>query len=65
MPEIPPVSGLPIGRFEDLASPGYDVLVDNGNGNPDPYLAPYKHYIENPFMAGRPVPDFQDSIRGI
>jgi hypothetical protein len=51
MPEIPPVSGLPIGRFEDLASPGYDVLTDNGNGSPDPYLAPYKHYIENPFMG--------------
>ena len=51
MPEIPPVNGLPIGRFEDLASPGYDVLTDNGDGNPDPYLAPYKHYIENPFMG--------------
>lgn len=44
MPEIPPVSGLPIGRFEDLASPDYDFLTD-------PYLAPYKHYIENPFMG--------------
>jgi hypothetical protein len=51
MPEIPSVSGLPIGRFEDLASPGYDVLTDNGDGNPDLYLAPYKHYIENPFMG--------------
>lgn len=51
MPEIPPVSGLPIGRFEDLASPGYDVLTDNGDGSPDPYLEPYKHYIENPFMG--------------
>ena len=51
MPTIPPVSGLPIGRFEDLASPGYDVLTDNGNGAPDPYLEPYKHYIENPFMG--------------
>lgn len=51
MPIIPPVSGLPIGRFEDLASLGYDVLTDNGDGNPDPYLAPYKHYIENPFMG--------------
>ncbi len=51
MPIIPPMSGLPIGRFEDLASLGYDVLTDNGNGTPDPYLAPYKHYIENPFMG--------------
>ena len=44
MPTIPPVSGLPIGRFEDLASPGYDFLTD-------PYLDPYKHYIKNPFMG--------------
>jgi len=51
MPAIPAVSGLPIGRFEDLASEGYDVLVDNGDGNPDPYLDPYKHYIEHPFKG--------------
>lgn len=51
MPEIPSVSGLPIGRFEDLASTGYDVLSDNGNGQPDPYLEPYKHYIDDPFMG--------------
>lgn len=51
MPTIPVISGLPIGRFEDLASPGYDVLTDNGDGAPDPYLAPYKHYIENPFKG--------------
>ncbi len=44
MPEIPPISGLPIGRFEDLATPGYDV-------NDDPYLAPYKHFIDNPFLG--------------
>ncbi len=43
-PNIPSVSGLPIGRFEDLSTPGYDFLTD-------PYLAPYKHYIENPFMG--------------
>lgn len=48
---IPPVSGLPIGRFEDLASPGYDVLEDNGDGCPDPYLAPYRRFIENPFFG--------------
>ena len=46
MPEIPPISGLPIGRFEDLASPDYDFLTD-------PYLAPYKHYIEYPFKGDR------------
>jgi hypothetical protein len=38
------VSGLAIGRFEDLSTPDYDFLTD-------PYLAPYKHYIENPFMG--------------
>ena len=44
MPEIPPISGLPIGRFEDLATPDYDFLSD-------PYLAPYKHYIQSPFKG--------------
>lgn len=58
MPAIPPASGLPVGRFEDLASPGYDVTVDNGNGSPDPYLAPYKHYIDNPFMGFLGTPGF-------
>lgn len=50
MPDIPPISGLPIGRFEDLASPGYDVLTDNGNGNgnPDPYLAPLQTLYRKP-----------------
>lgn len=42
MPEILPVNGLPIGRFEDLTTPGYDF-------NDDPYLGPYKHYIDAPF----------------
>ena len=52
MPDIPPVSGLPIGRFEDLSTPDYDFLTD-------PYLAPYKHYIENPFMGDvQGVPGF-------
>ncbi len=36
-PEIPPLSGLPIGRFEDL--------------NTDPYLEPYKHFVDNPFVG--------------
>lgn len=44
MPPIPPVSGLPIGRFEDITTPDYDFKTD-------PYLAPYKHYIDNPFMG--------------
>ncbi len=44
MPDIGPISGLPIGRFEDLSTPGYDV-------NDDPYLEPYKHFIDNPFMG--------------
>ncbi len=44
MPEIPPINSLPFGRFEDLGTPGYDF-------NFDPYLRPYKHYIDNPFMG--------------
>jgi hypothetical protein len=44
MPEIPPVSGLPSGRFEDVSTPDYDFRSD-------PYLEPYKHYIDNPFMG--------------
>ena len=44
MPTIPPVSGLPSGRFEDVLTPDYDFKSD-------PYLEPYKHYIDNPFMG--------------
>lgn len=44
MPAIPPLSGLPSGRFEDVATPGYDFKSD-------PYLEPYKHYIDNPFKG--------------
>ena len=44
MPTIPPVSGLPSGPFEDVSSPDYDFKSD-------PYLEPYKHYIDNPFMG--------------
>ena len=44
MPPIPPVSGLPFGRFEDITTPDYDFKTD-------PYLAPYKHYINHPFMG--------------
>ena len=51
MPEIPPVSGLPSGRFEDVKTPGYDFQSD-------PYLEPYKHYIDNPFMGNVTDPSF-------
>ena len=50
MPEIPPISGLPSGRFEDVCTADYDF-------NSDPYLEPYVHYINNPFkgtLAGVP-----------
>jgi hypothetical protein len=44
MPEIPRISGLPSGRFEDVRSSEYDFKSD-------PYLEPYLHYINNPFMG--------------
>jgi len=44
MPEIPPLSGLPSGRFEDVRTPDYDFKSD-------PYLKPYKHYIDQPFKG--------------
>ena len=47
MPEIPPLSGLPSGRFENVHTPDYDFKSD-------PYLEPYKHYIDNPFMGNVP-----------
>ena len=51
MPPIPAVSGLPSGRFEDVSTPDYDFRSD-------PYLEPYKHYIDNPFMGNVMVPGF-------
>lgn len=48
MPPIPAVSGLPSGRFEDVLTPDYDFRDPT---RPDPYLEPYRHYIENPFMG--------------
>ncbi|HEX8264979.1 MAG TPA: heme-binding protein [Pyrinomonadaceae bacterium] len=48
MPAIPPISGLPSGRFEDVLTADYDF---RDAANPDPYLEPYRHYIENPFMG--------------
>jgi hypothetical protein len=51
MPPIPPVSGLPSGRFEDVNSPDYDFKTD-------PYLEPYKHYIDHPFMGNVMMPGF-------
>ncbi len=52
MPRIPPISGLPSGRFENVETPDYDFKSD-------PYLEPYKHYIDNPFMGNvLGVPNF-------
>ncbi|WZO98319.1 heme-binding protein [Isosphaeraceae bacterium EP7] len=51
MPPIPPVSGLPFGRFEDVSGPNYDFKSD-------PYLEPYKHYIDNPFKGTVGAPTF-------
>ncbi len=48
MPEVPPLSGLPSGRLEDVLTPDYDFRDAT---SPDPYLEPYRHYIENPFMG--------------
>jgi hypothetical protein len=48
MPPIPPLSGLPSGRFEDVATADYDFRDAT---NPDPYLEPYRHYIDHPFMG--------------
>lgn len=44
MPDIPPLSGLPSGRFEDVNTPAYDFKTD-------PYLEPYNHYINSPFKG--------------
>lgn len=44
MPVIPKLSGLPFGRFEDVISPSYDF-------KDDPYLLPYKHYIDKPYQG--------------
>jgi hypothetical protein len=51
MPPIPSLSGLPSGRFEDVSTPDYDFRTD-------PYLEPYKHYIDNPFMGNVAAPGF-------
>lgn len=48
MPPIPALSGLPSGRHEDVLTPEYDF-------RDDPYLEPYRHYIENPFMGNVPT----------
>jgi hypothetical protein len=48
MPPIPPLSGLSSGRFEDVTTPDYDF---RDTSNPDPYLEPFRHYIDNPFMG--------------
>lgn len=48
MPDIPPLSGLPSGQFEDVLTKDYDF---RDAVMPDPYLEPFRHYIENPFMG--------------
>jgi hypothetical protein len=55
MPPIPPLSGLPMGRFEDVKTPDYDFRDAT---DPDPYLAPYRHYIDSPFMGKVTDPSF-------
>lgn len=40
MPNIPPLTGMPIGRFQNFRT--------------DPYLKPYEHYIDHPFMGNVP-----------
>lgn len=44
MPDMPPLNGMPSGRFEDLSTPGYDFLTDA-------YLAAYEHFVSNPYMG--------------
>jgi hypothetical protein len=55
MPPIPPLSGLPSGRFEDVTTPDYDFRDPS---NPDAYLEPYRHYIDHPFMGNVTTPGF-------
>jgi hypothetical protein len=40
--ELTPINGFPLGRFEDHKTTGYDV-------HDDPYLDPYKQFLNNPF----------------
>jgi hypothetical protein len=51
MPEIPRVSGLPSGRFENVKTANYDFKSDL-------YLEPYKHYIDHPFRGEETTPGF-------
>lgn len=55
MPEIPKVNGLPFGRFEDLETDEYDFKTD-------PYLLPYKYFIDKPFRGT--VPDTDTEFPG-
>lgn len=52
MPEIPGINGLPIGRFEEILG---DAGDDEYDFRTDPYLEPYKHYIDNPFFGSVPT----------
>ncbi len=55
MPKIPRISGLPSGRFEDVTTQDYDFrdAIDA-----DPYLEPYRHYIDHPIMGNVVAPGF-------
>ncbi|TVV71409.1 heme-binding protein [Sphingomonas solaris] len=55
MPPIPAISGLPSGRFENVATADYDF---RDAVNADPYLEPYRHYIEHPFKGNVSAPGF-------
>lgn len=55
MPPIPAISGLPSGRFEDVTTTDYDFRDPL---NADPYLEPYRHYIDHPFMGNVTVAGF-------
>ncbi|MGB3317004.1 MAG: heme-binding protein [Albidovulum sp.] len=46
-PVIPPINGFPIGRHETIEN----LPPDAYDFRSDPYLAPYKHYVDTPFMG--------------
>lgn len=46
---IPDISGLPIGVDQDLGKPKDETKDEKDRGNL--YLAPYRHYRDNPFMG--------------
>lgn len=48
MPDIPKLNALPSGRFGDVRDGAEDLNVD-------PYLAPYQHFVNSPFMGNVPA----------